>query len=763
MPSAARRESVFTEPLDYHDFGYNFAPIVTSESAPRPTTRSSSRLRSMGVILLAAWVLFTTPAAWHIDVISRLGLEGFAGAAVLAALFPRVARGFERVLVAIPRWLFLTITVAIAAGASAWVALKILRGLPVSIDSSVYLLQARAISHGHFGMPFPGPRLAFGARFLFEGSDNHLHGVFPPGYPLFLAPFTRLDQPILAGPFTAALLVIAHYALGMRVTRDEHATRLAILLALPSYPRAIETADLLSHAFVAVLGSTALAVAFTLRDATSRNRDATKPPSRDRSALLAIALGAALGWAFAARLFDGILFASGAFVVLATAPWFRRQPRRSAALFALVVAGALPFVALVAAHQHAATGSWTTPTQYEYFARSDSPHGCHRLGFGRDVGCHVEHPEESDVFRAHGGYTPADGLHVTRERASLFSVEVVGAVIIAWLVFARLVWQPTRRDLFLAAFVVFFTAAYALFYYGNAPLHGARHLFPVAPMFSLLAARAAFALRSRRTRRFDTSHLRGIAALALLGAVITAARLAWPVYIAVTDSAERQRVDVRAFIRRHDLHEGLVVTFDPFAWTSAFDPYRDGTSIIPVLFDQAGLTELRRAHPDLTPYFVLPGGAIGRPQFPPAPPVVRIEIDQAWPSFQRVDGLAARSVHSAGQVHLPSSGTRALLVYVAERDASLRFTFDVVNTGTYAPHVEGFSGPAFGDYEIRVDDHPLPVWHGFAPTSAALHGEPGRSIELSAGPHEFEARCIGKDDAAQGYLAMWDLLVLEPR
>ena len=52
----------------------------------------------------------------------------------------------------------------------------------------------------------------------------------------------------------------------------------------------------------------------------------------------------------------------------------------------------------------------------EYFARSDWPPTCHRLGFGRDIGCRVEHPGARESF-GDDGYSWTDALRVSRERA----------------------------------------------------------------------------------------------------------------------------------------------------------------------------------------------------------------------------------------------------------------------------------------------------------------------------------------------------------
>jgi hypothetical protein len=57
------------------------------------------------------------------------------------------------------------------------------------------------------------------------------------------------------------------------------------------------------------------------------------------------------------------------------------------------IAATLPFLLLLALQQKAATGSAMVPTQTEYFLRSDWPPTCHRIGFGKDIGCSIEHPD----------------------------------------------------------------------------------------------------------------------------------------------------------------------------------------------------------------------------------------------------------------------------------------------------------------------------------------------------------------------------------
>ena len=212
-------------------------------------------------------------------------------------------RARAEILLAPPRAVFVGGCALAAGGLSWWVVHRTLGDRPLSIDSGVYLLQARALAHGHFGMPEPLPAQAFANRFVLEGPDARLYGVFPPGWPLALVPFVWIGHPMLAGPALAVALVCAQALLGSALGRasgeeggGELATRASLLLSLPSVGRALETADLLSHALVAVLACTALAVVL---GQTSRRRR-----------VAGLALGACLGWVLAARLLDGLVLAA---------------------------------------------------------------------------------------------------------------------------------------------------------------------------------------------------------------------------------------------------------------------------------------------------------------------------------------------------------------------------------------------------------------------------------------------------------------------
>src|ERR1019366_8263062 len=203
---------------------------------------------------------------------------------------------------------------------------------------------------------------------------------------------------------------------GGGVDHGELATRLSLLVSLPSIGRALETADLLSHAFVALLACLALTAPLGFAE-------------RPRGGGLVI--GACVGWAVATRLLDGVVLGAAVLGVLA----WTQAGRRAVAWGAF---GAAPFLALLLLEQHAATGAWLMPTQTLYFARSDWPATCHRLGFGPDIGCTVEHPGPVSRLGGHG-FGPREGLAVTRERAGSLGEELFGFAPLALLAFVPLV------------------------------------------------------------------------------------------------------------------------------------------------------------------------------------------------------------------------------------------------------------------------------------------------------------------------------------
>ncbi|HEX8792630.1 MAG TPA: hypothetical protein VF765_16900, partial [Polyangiaceae bacterium] len=443
----------------------------------------------------------------------------------------------------------------------------------------------------------------------------------------------------------------------------------------------------------------------------------------------------------ASRYLDGVVLAAAVAGVLA----WRRATWRS---LGWIAAGAAPLLLLALVEQHAATGSWLSPTQTAYFARSDWPPTCHRLGFGADIGCSVEHP--GPVSRLGGdGYGLHDALAVTRERAGALGEDLLGWPPLVLAAFVPVAVGASAVDAVALAFVLALTLAYALFYYGNAMFFGARHLFPLGPFVWLLVARAAAAVpRAPRAR--------GAAVAAMLAASVWCVRGPWSERSAAAASFQSLRSDLRASMAAAHVDEGIVRTKDLAAFLSAFDPVVDDDARLPALDDGSGLIELRRAHPALPVWISFAHDQLGRTYLAAPPPGVLAELDRSWPTFVRPEGLAVRQEPQSG-----SSGGFVLLLSHASPGASVAIPFETAVAGTYALRVDGFRGPDEGDYALDLDGAPLPAWNGYAHDVEAATGAKV-TRDLPAGRHVLVARCTGRDASSSGYDARLDAIVGEP-
>jgi 4-amino-4-deoxy-L-arabinose transferase-like glycosyltransferase len=698
-------------------------------------------LRIAAGALAGLWMLLFYPA------VVAIGTEAFGrgGALVtvlacgVVAALPGPSRWLRRALLGPATPVFVAAVALLSAGISGWFAVGMLGGKVLALDCSVYLLQARAMAHGALGVPQDAPGLYQSSRFLFEGPDGLLYGVFPPGYPLFLAPFAGLGVVMLSGPFVAAGLVVAQYALARASGEDEEVARISLLLPLPCYARAIETADLLSHAFVALLAAVALAAAFRCRHRPGPG--------------WGLLIGVCLGWSFCARMLDGLVLGAILAGVGVWLAWATRDRRLLGAALAAALAAA-PFVGLVLVQQKASTGHWLRPSQSEFFLRSDHPPTCHRLGFGKDVGCKVEHPPERASF-GDDGYTLDDALRVGGERASILGNDLLGFAPLLLLGLASLLLAPTVEALWLGAWWVGLALAYLLFYYGNAPVYGARHLFPVAPAAYILVARLLPRLPRRERGRLDGGHVAGgmLLALLLISSVTQIER--WRRARWTVKMHQAARPDVHALAGQ--VRDAIVVTGDHFSVIAALDPWRDRGLRHVAQDDRAGLVELRRAHPTWKVFAAASSGLLPL-DFPPLSPGLHVELELAWPSRVWPAGLALKRVETEKHIKLESSGGEALGVHVAAEGASAEISFDVLQAGTYRLWIEGIRGPFMGRYELSVDDHPLPLWEGYGPRYERQIGERSAPLALAAGRHRLRMRCVGRAPGSKALLALFDTL-----
>lgn len=725
-----------------------------AEASVHPEFRGATALGTLNALL---WLAVAYPALYTL----QAKVHGAAiGTLVVAAAVLLFAKGltmrFQRVLLA-PRPSVFVATVAILHGAvSALATYAVARTQPFSIDGQVYLFQARALSHGVFGAPMEFPRQFFSQRFLFQGADGSLHGVFPPGWPLFLAPWVRLGIPMLSGTLVAVFLSIATYILAKRLASldaDQKSTewiaRLTMLLSLPSFARAVETADLLSHAFVATLGAVAMVCALDRSETRSRGHIVSS-----------LGMGLALGWAFSSRLLDGLLLATIAGVM--TLLRSLKAPQRLAVTAALVIVGMLPGVALTAASQKQATGSWWTPTQTEYFRRSDYPASCHRLGFGADVGCYVEHGEERAIMGP-GGYTLKRAFQVTRSRATGLSEDLLSPGFLLIVAFALAAMRPRKSTLFASSATVFFTLAYALFYYGNAPLFGARHLFPMAPFVYFLLASVSDSARLWRRRPDGSEALNEHVPLALAVAIFCALFAGhwqrWRGIKGFIKYSTDNELGVRQAIRHADYPSGIIFTPIINHAIGAYDPWTDHGNRVVVADNSAGLLDLRRAHPDWAVLMARPDATIVPTRLFELPPNLAIECESAWPSLQYPQGLqSGRALSLDYNRTIRVSGNQVLALTRSHPGASVHFNFDSVDEGVFLFEMGYVSTNHSGDYRVSLDGSYLFTVHGYGATVENRVVEAREPRVVTLGQHAVLVECIGKDPRSSGYDAALDIL-----
>jgi hypothetical protein len=351
-----------------------------------------------------------------------------------------------------------------------------LRGGARIVDATTYVLQAKALAHGHLAWHEPWPSASFRGRFLlFE--DGHLAGIFPPGWPLLLSIGFILGSPMLVGIALAAALAIATYYLALEANPDEHTrepvARFAALLSIACAALRYHTADPMSHA------ATALAVTIALVCAMR---------ATSKSVFIA---GLAVGYVLCTRPISTIPILLVAIFLL------RRAGARKLVAFTLAM---LPGLAILLVAQHAATGSFFESTQRAYYATSDGPPDCFRYGFGDGIGCVHEHGDFVRARLAHGfGLLPALGTTIRRLHKHLSDALVAWPLFFAALpaCFTAARKSPALRTMW--TLVLLQILAYVPFYFdGDYPGAGARFYADILPIehAAIAISLAAFASRS---------------------------------------------------------------------------------------------------------------------------------------------------------------------------------------------------------------------------------------------------------------------------
>ncbi len=440
--------------------------VTTFASAAR-------RLLGAGVVVLAAVPFYRflpgretglagAATAAHAEVVGALLWTGtlvVVLSAVLAGKLlsaERVTRGVDA-LRRVLEWPgdrnFAWIAASLAFLLSASFALFALDGRPAHLDAMSQLLHARFWADGRLA----GPTDLDPAFWQVQNSIVTPRGWvshYPPGHVLLLSIGLRIGAVWLVGPLLVA--AIAYFS-----------ARIAMATLPASVALARAGALLVAvSAFLVCLGGSFMNHASTaafLAAATWYALEARRRP------MLAVAAGAAAGFAFAVRPLTALAIASAVFATV----WLTREDRpASARRFAGALLGAAPFVAAVALYN---TWFFGAPTRFGYDVTLGPDAG---LGFGRDPWGNVYGPLEAI------GYTSADVMTL----GSALLETPVSAVLIVGLLLL-LAQRLTQGERVLVAWALAPVAA-NFFYWHHGNVMGPRMLYEAAPAWILLASAA---------------------------------------------------------------------------------------------------------------------------------------------------------------------------------------------------------------------------------------------------------------------------------
>ena len=422
-------------------------------------------LIAVAAALALAWALVPYPVQ-AVSVFSPIPLLMGCLGALAAVLGLRLWRRAAALVMAIPERHFDIGAFALATAASLVVMLVVFDRVPHVSDSITYYFMAKMFAAGHLSLPEQAwPEFV---TYHFFIDDGRMYGIFPPGWPLVLAPGMLLGVPWLVTPLLSGGLALVTVWLARRLI-SEPAARLTPVIYLFSPFFLFQGSEYMAHPLAALLtagGALIMARAWQ---------------QRNLSPWLSALLGFCAGWLLMTRPLEGVIGAA----VLAAFGLGTLATRRLR-LRQLVPAATVSLLLLVAllGYNHHLTGSSMLFPQDLFFIKTDPSPKCHSLGFGEFIGCITEHGP--DVYE--DGYNPANAWTTTHRRlASLYTHFMGWPLLVLLPVLALLLIRRRRTAVGLWLWFILWTGVYALFYYhGNC--YGPRMLYAAFPALVMLAA-----------------------------------------------------------------------------------------------------------------------------------------------------------------------------------------------------------------------------------------------------------------------------------
>jgi 4-amino-4-deoxy-L-arabinose transferase-like glycosyltransferase len=597
-------------------------------------------------------------------------------------------------------------------------------------------------------------------RLRFFVDDGRSYPVFQPGWPALLALFHALRIPSWAPAFASGLAALATARLADRLYgRLASIVAVATLVCSPFFL-------FLGGAYFAHPLATALA-ALTL-ERTLATFDAIAPwphgsiglgddaapfvPDLRAARRRAIVAGLAFAWLVLTRAQIALAMALPLAVVLAVRgvelrgrrPALRPHVLRALATF--VAVGSLG-LALQGAWNLRTTGRAFELPQDRYFALTEENPRCHRLGFGRDVGCRREHgpdvrPEGFPLVRA---------FEVQAQRLGTFRHDAWGTPLVIVLAALALARAPSRRGLVLAAAVLAPIALSFGFYY-HAIAHGVRLWAESMPALCVAIAVAVTpgapaAATLPRALALARRVVPGVALAGLIPLLIVAVSLDAPER-AHENGKDPQAPRVARALDRAGVHHAIVYVANcdapdradvVYGWASVLNALRpmSGDRWIVRDFGADHDRQLVTMYPDWKHVRVdCNGGPMEFPDPTPRPSFVITEAEAKFPLDVQRGGFAHVEARPGASNH------GALALRAKQADAVFAFRQYLPTEGDWRLAVAVYAQVQGGRLAIEVDGRrALSVDVGAGEGRFRVEAE--QSMRLAAGEHAITLRPDG--------------------
>ncbi|MGZ3452462.1 MAG: hypothetical protein ACXVEF_22830 [Polyangiales bacterium] len=647
----------------------------------------------------------------------------------------RFGKEIRTFLEKIPRIAFDAAFFAIAFGITYHVTWAAFGAWPQIQDEISYDLLGRRIASGH--PVLPSHPLSEFHHIRFYVDDGREYPLFQIGWPLVIAFFYKLHAPSMAPAFAMATLVVFTSKLGERLYGRITGILAGALVMSSGFMQVVGGA-FFAHAWSAAL------IVLPIERLVAAFEDEGSPR---RANLLAAIAGLGAAWCVLTRLPAALtlFFCLIALVAVYAVEWSRKPKlieRMKKPLLVFTACAALGPLGQMGWNLATTRKPFELP-QTRYFNQTEMVEDCHRLGFGKGVGCPREHPPP-DSFP--NGYTFDDAVKVTEKRWTVFRNDAWGTVWPMALVGLFVARRPRKRDAIVLIGTFGPIAVYFGFYY-HAIQHGARLWADLMGCGSVLVATGAASMFDEKEDPQPGILRRMIGAAAIGILILTMTwEFAHDIPTRVKDIARmRQAEKVQKNLDQANVHDALVYVqncIDPdrgdvvFGWASTLNatPREAGDRWIMRDWGPEHDRQMVTMYPNKNHVRVdCNGSFLEKLDRTPRPELLVTEMEAKFPPDTRKDCYAILRVW-------PDASNRAVLeIRSTAQNSWARFRQYIFEQGNYEITAVVGTRPDGGKLQLAIDGTPLET----VVDTKGLH-QLGRFVlgtrALSPGTHTIEVR-----------------------